>query len=155
MYQTTREWITKRAEQSGLSVNQLMLDPIQPYWDIFMTFDGSADETLHLGDTIYVVNICDWLAEQCQLEGTINRAVANDPEPLYWSIEAYPAARFEGDSPIYRVDSDHPEYGCPVVCSWNAGGDPVSGCDELITGLDNLCNKHRKSNKVLSDQSEG
>lgn len=35
-------------------------------------------------------------------------------------------------------------------CSWNVGGDPVSGCDDIAV-LDGLCKKHLEVFRMMTD----
>lgn len=152
MRDTTRDYLIKRAELSGLTEKQLTLEPDEgkERWDLYIIFGGALDEEIQLGETLHEVNIVDWLAEHCAIEATI-AAGAQGVEPEDWKIELYPAARFEGDSPIYHMSSAvwRAEHG-DVTCSWGTGGDPGnSPCDALVTGHDMLCDGHRRAHRDL------
>jgi hypothetical protein len=110
----TLDWVTKRAIQSGVSLDKLGIDPdLDEYLDedgatrpgvtlpdnlfiITILYDNSLDETFCiLGD--YGVNIADWIAEDCENEAT-------DGE--YWKVilSAYSQEPGEGETQ-YWVDS--------------------------------------------------
>lgn len=83
--QHTREWLTLRAEQSGISLDALGLEPDFDQWfdendelkpdvelpsNLYMIsviFGGALDEEFYVL-TNHEVNIADWLAEDCRNE---------------------------------------------------------------------------------------
>lgn len=110
IHSTTRDYLTVRAIQSGLDTAKLGLDPsdenidetVGCTFEISVVYGGALDEEFTVV-TEYEVNIADWIAEQCESEAIFN---LDDLEYRdEWSVEVYAAERFEGDSPVYSVDS--------------------------------------------------
>lgn len=104
MYQTTKDWLTKRALGSGLTIETLALEPDgEAYYEISISYGDKADEKFFLGETMYEVNIADWLAEQCRDEAQLEFAVYG--EIRRWSVEVWDVDKDVQD-PHYRVASD-------------------------------------------------
>lgn len=93
MHKITKEWLIARAGQSGITEEQLGLDPdLTPYtegedvipdclFEITVHFGGALDESFYVL-TAYEFNIVDWLASQCAEESS-----KQEDEP--WSIYCY------------------------------------------------------------------
>lgn len=140
---TTYQYVTARAVASGISPSQinLMIEPDDnnpAVWEVYVTYNGKDDEVVIMGDTAYEVNVVDWIAENVATEATIEGGI--DSEPHWWKVALYPFGTDADTPPMYERNED--ECG-PVLCSANGGGDPASGCDELVTGHDMLCTRHR------------
>lgn len=71
MHQSTRDYLLKRATESGLKWEQLAVDfEEDPVYEVSVIYGGSLDEDFYLGDTGYEVNIADWIAELCAREAS-------------------------------------------------------------------------------------
>lgn len=133
MRDSTYKFITKRARASGIELFDLKLHAQNfddAKWVIEVIYNGKDDELVFLGDTIYEVNIVDWIAENVCTEATIEGGI--DSEPHWWAVRLYRPAEYkakEGEA-LYELNEDN--YG-PILCN----------CGELVTGHDELCTECR------------
>jgi hypothetical protein len=103
MYQSTREYLETRATQSGLSWEQVVgneQEDTDPAAVVAVIFGGALDEEFCLWDTMYAVNVADWLAEQCAEESA--RQGGED-----WEIIVSEYSYEDVGSVLYRIsDTD-------------------------------------------------
>lgn len=113
--ETTRKWLTKRATESNISMDKLGLEPDMSFeeyedqsapdnlYEISVIYGGALDEEFYV-QTIYEVNIADWIAEQCAIESRRN---GTPGEPLeQWEIIVSEYAFEDAGTVRYRVSSE-------------------------------------------------
>jgi hypothetical protein len=110
----TRDWITHRAEQSGIELDRLGLDAGAPecglpgheevfipdnLYEISVMFEGALDEEF-LVQTDCEVNIADWIAEGCRATSMLLGGERN------WEVIVTEYAHDDAGPQRYRVSSD-------------------------------------------------
>lgn len=131
MHDTTRVYLIERAKQSNITLDKLGLDPDLSFeeapgdevaipdnlYQISVIYGGALDEEFYV-QTIYEVNIADWLAEQCSLESqknyelSVRAGIEHDdsslvaPAPESWEVIVQEYA-YEDAGPVhYRVTDE-------------------------------------------------
>src|SRR5438094_888873 len=89
----TYMYVAQCAALQGLRLDDinLMTEPVDgnpAVWEVYVTYNGKDDEVLIIGETMYEVNIVDWIAENVATEATIEGGI--DSEPHWWRVALYP-----------------------------------------------------------------
>lgn len=137
MRRTTFIHIKKQMARNHIMSSQLPVTFSQQHdtvWEIEVVYNGKDDEMIYCGETLYEVNLVDWIADNVCTEATIEGQI--DSEPHWWSVRL---RKINTDELVYEQTEDtHP----PMTCS----------CGELVTGHDGFCSACRaKLHKIERD----
>lgn len=102
MHESTRDYLLMRATQGGLTSDQIFgteTEDTDPAATVAVIFGGALDEEFPFWDSMYAVNVADWLAEQCAEESA--RQGGED-----WEIIVSEYIPDDAGSVLYRVTDE-------------------------------------------------